>query len=63
MVQKINVTRNKLGLEDLLFGVGTVNQTREGQTLAVTKINAANLPFDETQNLAQRLEDIDAALS
>lgn len=61
MVQKITVTRNKLGLEDLLFGTGTTSQVRGGVATTVTKINAANLPFDETQNLAQALDGINAA--
>jgi hypothetical protein len=44
------------GLEDLLFGVGTVEQSRQGETVEVTRINAGNLPFDETQTLAEVLE-------
>lgn len=61
MVQKITVTRNKAGLEDLLFGVGTVQQTRGGQSVSITKINAQNLPFDETASLAEKLADINDA--
>jgi hypothetical protein len=62
---KVEINRQLAGLEDLLWGEGTVNQTRNGETVAVTKINAANLPFDETRTLLEALEDaqpiIDAA--
>lgn len=33
------------GLEDLLVGQGTVTQTRGGQPVAISKINADNLPY------------------
>lgn len=48
---KVEINRQLLGLEDQLFGVGTVTQVRNGQNVIVTKINAANLPFNETQSL------------
>jgi len=52
-VRSININRQKLGLEDLTFGVGTETQTRAGQSVVVTKINAGNLPFDETRSLLE----------
>jgi len=48
---KVTLNRQLLGLEDLLFGAGTVEQIRGGQTVTITKVNASNLPFglgDET---------------
>lgn len=48
---RVNINRQLAGLEDLLFGFGTVTQTRQGEIVVVTKINASNLPFDETQTL------------
>jgi hypothetical protein len=53
---QIEINRQLLGLEDLLFGEGTATQTRAGQSVTVTKINAANLPFDETTTLLEVLE-------
>jgi hypothetical protein len=52
-MKQITINRQAMGLEDLLFGVGTETQTRGGQTGIVTKINASNLPFDETKTLLQ----------
>lgn len=52
-MRQINLNRQLLGLEDILFGTGTVEQTRGGQLVTVTKVNASNLPFDETQNLLE----------
>lgn len=43
---KVNINRQLIGLEDLLFGVGTVEQTRHGETVTITKINSGNLPFE-----------------
>jgi len=47
--------RNTVGLEDLLVGIGTEQQTRNGQIVTVTKINAGNLPFDELTTLAEQV--------
>lgn len=55
---KVNINRQAAGLEDLLFGVGTVEQIRQGTVVTVTKINANNLPFNETQSLAEALTPI-----
>ncbi len=55
MTKKIVVERNLAGLEDLLFGVGTEMQVRDGLEVPVTKINAKNLPFDELSNLGEIL--------
>lgn len=57
-MRNINLNRQKLGLEDLLFGVGIVTQIRAGQNVNVTKINAGNLPFDETQSLLEWAQSI-----
>ncbi len=57
-MREINLNRQKLGLEDLLFGVGIVTQIRAGQNVDVTKINAGNLPFDETQTLVEWAQSV-----
>lgn len=50
---KVTVTKNLVGLEDLLTGVGTVSQQRgpSGNMVTITKINASNLPFDNENSL------------
>ena len=58
MSREININRQLLGLEDLLFGVGIVTQTRAGQSVNITRINASNLPFDETQTLLEWAQSI-----
>ena len=53
MARKINLNRQLLGLEDLLFGEGTETQIRCGQEVIISKINIGNLPFTETQTLLE----------
>ena len=53
---KVAINRQLLGLEDLVFGEGSVTQIRGNQEVIITKINASNLPFDETRTLKQALE-------
>lgn len=57
MIQ-ITLTRNLLGLEDLLTGVGTVEQTRGNTEVEITRINAANFPYDDTYTLDEKLTEI-----
>jgi collagen triple helix repeat protein len=54
---------NKLTLEDMEIGVGTVVQTRGGVQVTRTKINAQNFPYDETNTLGQRLNSVQNDLS
>lgn len=55
---KVTLNRQLIGLEDIVFGEGTVEQTRGGQIVEITKINAANLPFDEIHTLQEVLDAI-----
>lgn len=57
---KVNVQKNLIALEDLLVGVGTVEQIRGVTPVTVTKINAGNFPFDGVSTLAQKVATIDA---
>lgn len=63
MGERIQIERNLAGLEDLLFGFGIINQTRDGEVVPVTKINAGNLPFSETENLAEKMAVVDEVLA
>ena len=52
---QVNINRQLLGAEDLLWGTGTASQIRNGVQATVTKINAGNLPFDEIGSLKEAL--------
>jgi hypothetical protein len=52
------VTRNLIGLEDLLVGEGTEEQTRAGAQTDVSRINASNFPYDATTTLADTLLEL-----
>ena len=40
---KVTLNRQKLGVEDLEIGLGTVSQTRGGETVIITKIGLESL--------------------
>ncbi len=52
------VTRQLIGLEDLLTGEGIVSQVRAGSAQDITKINAANFPYSEGVTLDSKLTEI-----
>ena len=56
-MREITLNRQKLGLEDLAFGTGTEEQVRAGIIVTINKINAGNLPFDETKTLLEFAKD------
>ncbi len=56
---RVDINRQLAGLEDLLFGVGTVEQNRQGETVVITKINASNMPFDGVNSLQDKIDEID----
>lgn len=61
MIQ-ITFTRNLIGLEDLLTGVGTVEQQRGASAdnlTTVTRINAQNFPYDANISLGTRLQQLE----
>ena len=39
------------GSEDLMFGFGTIVQIRNGRTVVISKINAASIPFSDTESI------------
>lgn len=56
---KVDVTRNLIGREDLLLGVGTVQQQRgNSSTIAITKINGSNFPYDETHTMKEMIDNL-----
>lgn len=56
---KVNINRQKVGLEDLEFGLGTVEQLRQGVLVTVTQINAGSMPFDALRTLSDVITHID----
>jgi hypothetical protein len=46
MTDSRTITRALAGSEDLLLGVGSVDQSRNGSTIPITKINANNIPYE-----------------
>lgn len=63
MPQAVVFERNLASLEDLNFGTGTEIQSRNGVDVEVTLINAQNMPFDVTRNLAEALTAAEADLN
>lgn len=55
---KVEINRQLLGTEDLLLGVGTVEQTRGNSLVTITKINADNLPYDETTTIKAVIDNM-----
>ena len=55
---KITFQRNLIGMEDLLFGIGKVLQTRGVTPVSITKINAAEIPFNETMTIGEKIDQL-----
>ena len=56
MIQ-VTFTRNFIGMEDLLLGVGTVLQTRgTTENVPVTKINGALFPYDDNFTMQEKFD-------
>lgn len=56
---KMTVQKNLIGLEDLLLGVGTAEQTRGPSgsgTTTISKINGANFPYDATYSMSDKID-------
>jgi len=51
MAESRVITKELLGLEDILTGVGTVSQVRGGTSLPITKLNASNINYDATETI------------
>ncbi len=46
------------GVEDLMFGFGTVMQIRNGSTVIVSLINAESIPYDTVDTVKSVLDKI-----
>ena len=48
------------GVEDLLFGMGTVQQERKGQVVVITEINGTKIPYNATLTINERIDQVDS---
>ena len=48
------------GVEDLLFGMGTVQQERKGQVIVITEINGTKIPYNATLTINERIDQVDS---
>ena len=46
------------GVEDLMWGFGSVTQLRNGQAVTVSFINAEVIPYDSTDNVKSIIDKI-----
>lgn len=46
------------GVEDLMWGLGSVTQIRNGQAVVVTKVNAASIPYDQVDSIKSIIDKI-----
>ena len=56
-MKNIALNRQLLGVEDLLLGIGVLEQTRGGVKVNITKLNALNIPFDDVKTIADILNE------
>jgi hypothetical protein len=52
---KIIFVKQKAGVEDLLMGLGTIGQVREGENVTITLINAHQIPYDNSRSIGDVL--------
>jgi len=48
--------KQRAGAEDLLFGLGTTAQVREGENVTINYINASTIPYDSTRTVKDVLD-------
>lgn len=58
----IDINRQLLGVEDLAIGTGTVTQTRTGQQVPITQINADNIPYDGQSSIKDKIDNFSASI-
>ena len=46
------------GVEDLLWGFGSIMQIRNGQAITISKINADSIPYDNAQSIKSIIDKI-----
>lgn len=62
---KVNVTKNLIGMEDLLLGTGFATQQRGPSGTApvnITRINGSIFPYDDTKTMKQKFDVLEARM-
>lgn len=59
---KVEINRQLLGAEDLAIGTGIVTQTRSGQEVTITEINADNIPYDSQSSIKDKIDNFSATI-
>ena len=44
-VDEVIFVKNLIGSEDVLFGMGTEQQIRDGEIVVITRVNADSIPY------------------
>ncbi len=52
------IKKSLAGSEDLLLGFGTELQVRNDKNILITKINASNIPYDETLSATEKIDSL-----
>lgn len=56
MSTEIRINKLLATAEDIALGEGTVEQTRNGKTVTLTKVNAGTIPYDETKSIKDKID-------
>ena len=48
--------KQKLGVEDMLMGLGSTSQVREGENVTINFVNAHAIPYDSTRSVGDVLD-------
>ena len=56
--EKLVFVKQLAGEEDLIFGLGSVAQVREGETVTITMINASSIPYDSNRSVKDVLDEL-----
>lgn len=56
--EQLIFVKQKAGVEDLMFGIGSVAQVREGENVTINQISAADIPYDSTRSVKDALDEL-----
>ena len=48
--------KQPLGVEDILMGIGSTSQVREGENVTINFVNAHTIPYDSTRSIGDVLD-------
>ena len=56
--EKLIFVKQLAGAEDLLLGIGSTAQIRNGENVSIEMINASNIPYDSTRSIKDVLDEL-----